>query len=140
MAQKIIKEVLENDLHSVAKKGAVTTEQIERMLNDASDSSLSNFKPSGLKRLGLDEIALLKGKGNYCAGLIDLDKSELMAILEGRTQEKIKKVLMQWGLEVLEQIEEVSARFVEGIQKFNLRIHALYSISSRLKLIKRFET
>jgi transposase len=64
----------------------------------------SNFKPSGLKRLGLDEIALLKGKGNYCAGLIDLDKSELMAILEGRTQEKIKKVLMQWGLEVLEQI------------------------------------
>jgi transposase len=28
---------------------------------------------------------------------IDLEKSELIAILEKRTQEEIKKVLMRWG-------------------------------------------
>jgi len=58
--------------------------------------------------LGLDEIALLKGKGNYCAVLIDLDKSKLVAILAERTQEKITETLTGWGWEVLEQIEEVS--------------------------------
>jgi transposase len=71
LAKKTIQEVLENDLHSVAKKGVVTTEEIERMLKDAA-AELPNLKPLNLKRLGLDEIALIKGHGNYCAVLIDL--------------------------------------------------------------------
>ncbi len=60
--------------------GIVTTEEIERMLKDASEELL-NSKPVGLKRLGIDEIALVKGKGNYCAVLVDLDTSKLIAIL-----------------------------------------------------------
>jgi transposase len=81
--------VLDNDIHSIASKGIVTTEEIERMLKDASDAR-GDTKPSGLKRLGIDEIALVKGKGHYCAVLIDLDTSKLLAILNGRTQEIIK--------------------------------------------------
>ncbi|MGJ5674496.1 MAG: ISL3 family transposase [Nostochopsis sp.] len=107
LAQKTIQEVLENDIHTVASKGIVTTEEIEGMLKDASEQ-LSNSKPLKLKRLGIDEIALVKGKGNYCAVLIDLDTSKLIAILSGRTQEIIKETLIGWGTEVLEQIEEVS--------------------------------
>jgi len=67
----------------------VTTEEIETMLKDMAQELLE-FKPTPLKRLGLDEIALLKGKGNYCAVLIDLDKSKLVAILAERTQKKLK--------------------------------------------------
>lgn len=107
LADKIIQDVLENDIHSVASKGIVTTEEIERMLKDASEKLL-NFKPVNLKRLGIDEIALRKGKGNYCAVLIDLDTSKLLAILSGRTQDVVKETLMIWGTEILEQIEEVS--------------------------------
>lgn len=66
--------MLENDIHSVAKKGVVTTEEIERMLKSASKEYLK-AQPSKLKRLGIDEIALIKAKGNYCAVLIDLEKS-----------------------------------------------------------------
>jgi transposase len=113
LAQKTIQEVLENDIHTVASKGIVTTEEIERMLKDASEK-LSNSKPLKLKRLGIDEIALVKGKGNYCAVLIDLDTSKLIAILSGRTQEIIKETLIGWGTEVLEQIEEVSIDFCIG--------------------------
>jgi transposase len=113
LAQKIIQEVLENDIHSVASKGIVTTEEIERMLKDASEAT-HNSKPSGLKRLGIDEIALVKGKGHYCAVLIDLDTSKLLAILNGRTQEIIKEVLTEWGFEILEQIEEVSIDLWQG--------------------------
>jgi len=40
----------------------VTTEEIETMLKDMAQELLE-FKPTELKRLGLDEIALLKGKG-----------------------------------------------------------------------------
>ena len=45
LARKIIQEVLENDIHSVAKKGVVTTEEIERMLKDAAKEYLK-AKPS----------------------------------------------------------------------------------------------
>ena len=67
---------------------------------DASNNTLLR-KPSNLKRLGIDEIALVKGKGNYCAVLVDLDKSELLAILQGRTQEVIREVFNSWGKEIL---------------------------------------
>ena len=106
LATQTIQEVLKSDIHSVAKKGVVTTEEIEKMLEDAS-LQLSS-KPSALKKLGIDEIALIKGQGNYCAVLIDLETSKLITIIPGRTQVDLKKVLISWGKEVLEQIEEVS--------------------------------
>ncbi len=101
LAARILQEVLEKDIHSVAKKRVVTTEEIERMLKDAAEELLAS-KPSELKRLGIDEIALIKGKGNYCAVLIDLDKSKLIGIVAGRTQEEISQVIRGWGREVLE--------------------------------------
>ena len=81
------------------------------MLKDAS-KQLSDSKPSNLKRLGIDEIALIKGKGNYCAVLVDLDTSKLIAILGDRTQTIIKESLLEWGVEVLEQIEVLLYRFM----------------------------
>ncbi len=107
LSNKVIKEVLDSDIHSVAEKGIVTTREIERMLKDASNN-VTIRKPSYLKRLGIDEIALVKGKGNYCAVLVDLDKSQLITILQGRTQEIIRKVLNSWGKEILDKVEEVS--------------------------------
>ncbi len=57
------------------------------MLKDASEG-LPNLKPLNLKRLGLDQIALIKGKGNYCAVLVDLDTSKLIAILSELTSQR----------------------------------------------------
>ncbi|MEG4838802.1 ISL3 family transposase [Microcoleus sp. B9-D4] len=113
LGRAIIQEVLENDIHSVAKKGVVTTEEIERMLKDASKEYLK-AKPSEVKRLGIDEIAVIKGKGNYCAVLIDLEKSKLIGIMDRRKQEEIREVLLGWGKEILEQIEEVSIDLWKG--------------------------
>jgi transposase len=113
LADKTIEEVLADDIRSVAKKGRVTEKEIERMIKDAS-KDLSRLKPIGLKRLGIDEIALIKGQGKYCAVLIDIDRSKLLAIVEGRTKEEIREVLTGWGSEVLEGIEEVSIDLWKG--------------------------
>ncbi len=112
LADTIITSVLSSDIHSVAKQGVVTTEEIERMLSDTSRELSS--KPSGLKKLGIDEIALIKGQGNYCAVLIDIETSKLITIVKGRTQAEIEPVLNSWGSEVLEQIEEVSIDLWKG--------------------------
>jgi transposase len=121
LASQIIQEVIENDIHSVAKKKVVTTEEIERMLKDAA-SELLESKPTELKRLGIDEIALIKGRGNYCAVLIDLDKSKLIGIIDGRTQAEISQVMRGWGTEVLELIEEVSIDLWKGYKNLVIEL------------------
>jgi transposase len=113
LAKKTVEEVKEKNINTVAKKGVVTTEEIERMLKDAA-AELEVLKPDNLKKLGIDEIALKKGKGNYCAVLVDIEKSLLLEILPGRSQAEIKETLMKWGSEVLEQIEEVSIDLWKG--------------------------
>jgi transposase len=121
LAVRTIEEVLADDIYSIAKKGVVTTAEIERMLEDAS-KEFSKVKPVGLKKLGIDEIALKKGQGNYCAVLIDIETSKLLTILEGRTKEEIKKVMIDWGTEVLDNIEEVSIDLWTGYKSLVLEV------------------
>jgi transposase len=89
LADEIVRKILDNDIKSVAERSHVTTEEIETTIKDISGETL-NSKPSKLKRLGIDEIAMVKGQGNYCAVFIDLDKSKLVAIINERTQAKIR--------------------------------------------------
>jgi transposase len=58
--------------------------------------------------LGIDEIALRKGQKDYVVVLVDLDKNELIGLVESRKHTDIKAVLKSWGDEVLNQIKEVS--------------------------------
>lgn len=67
-----------------------------------------SFDLSGLRRLGMDEISLRKGQGDYVVVLVDLDKNELIGLVESRKHKDIKEVLKSFGDEVLSQIKEVS--------------------------------
>lgn len=148
LADTIINLVLSSDINSVAKQGVVTTEEIERMLSDASQEL--SLKPSGLKKLGIDEIALIKGQGNYCAVLIDLETSKLITIVKGRTQEEIEPVLNSWGSEVLEKIEEVSIDLWKGyktlvkklmpnVQVVADRFHVMMQVNNELDTQRKRE-
>jgi transposase len=63
---------------------------------------------SGLRRLGIDEIALRKGQEDYVVVLVDLDRHEPIGLVASRKQKEIREVLEGWGSEVLEGIVEVS--------------------------------
>ena len=63
---------------------------------------------SSLKRLGIDEIALQKGQGNYIVVLVDLERRVPIGFAPSRKQADISKVLEEWGKAVLNQIIEVS--------------------------------
>ena len=58
--------------------------------------------------MGIDEIALRKGQGDYVVVLVDLDKNELVGLAQSRQHKDSKEVLESWGDEVLSQIKEVS--------------------------------
>ena len=107
LAENILEQLKEGDILNVSRRNNVTEEEIQRMVEDIAEE-ITEPDLSKLKRLGIDEIALVKGQKNYCAVLVNLDTGKLIAILEKRTQEELRKTLTGWGKEVLEQIEEVS--------------------------------
>ncbi len=104
---KIIEEVLGSDIKNVAKRNGVSEQEVETMLKELAEELIEE-KPQEIKRLGIDEIALVKGQKNYCAILVDLDKRVIVGIIQKRTEEEVSKYLEAWGKEVLEQIKEVS--------------------------------
>ncbi len=62
--EKIIEEVLNSDIKNVAKRNDLSEQEIETMLKDFG-SDLITEKPGNLKKLGIDEIAVVKGQRNY---------------------------------------------------------------------------
>ena len=62
--QKILSEVVEGTISRTAKRYGVSEQEVETMLKDL-ENELLEKKPQGMKRLGIDEIAVVKGQKNY---------------------------------------------------------------------------
>jgi transposase len=106
-AEMIVKQVIHSDTHNVAKNYGLTDDEVWSMVKYVSQKKWS-VELRGLKRLGIDEIAMKKGQGDYITVLVDLDKKELIDLVKSRQHKDIKEVLKSWDSEVLSQIEEVS--------------------------------
>ncbi|NEP53965.1 MAG: ISL3 family transposase [Moorea sp. SIO3C2] len=107
LAEKVVKELVHGDIVNVAKHNHTTADVVESMLDYMSKKKW-NLDLSSLTRVGLDEIALRKGHKNYVVSIVDLDRNEVIGLVEGRTHEAINKELDNWDKEVLGQIKEVS--------------------------------
>ena len=106
-AANIIRQVLDSNIHSVAVRNDLSDEEVQSMLNSQS-SSILKIDLTQLKRLGIDEIALVKGQGNYLAVLVDLDTHLLLEVVKSRRISELRLVFERWGSDILEQITEVS--------------------------------
>jgi transposase len=114
LKKKILSELLESDVKNVAQRNGVSEQEIETMLKEWG-KELSRQKPSGLKRLGIDEIALFKGQKNYCVVLVYLDKKIIVGMVKNRTQVEIKKYLEARGEEVKRANRRSQYRYVEAL-------------------------
>ncbi|MDJ0733283.1 MAG: transposase [Nostocaceae cyanobacterium] len=77
------------------------------MLEDVAKNILP-IDVKDLRRLGIDEISLVKGQGKFIVVLIDIDSGKLIGLVKERKQIEIENEMRKWGETVLEQIEEVS--------------------------------
>ena len=88
-------------------------------------SVAKNIQPievKNLKKLGINEISLVKGQKNFRVVLVDLESHKLIGLVLGRTQAEIEKVMKSWGAKVLEQIEEVSIDMSGNYKSLILKI------------------
>jgi transposase len=107
LAYNILEQLKKNNIKTVSEINNVSEGEIERMLEDVKEE-INKKEIKNVKRLGIDEIAIEKGKHNYWAVLVDLDTREPLRILEKRTKEVLREELISWGEEVLKNIIEVS--------------------------------
>ena len=107
LAHQIASQVLGSNIHSVAARSGLSDEQIETMVEDAGEVHLSEV-PQSLKYLGIDEIGVVKGQGQYYGVLVNLETRQPITLSPSRTQEALRQVFNQWGTEVLQGIAGVS--------------------------------
>lgn len=106
-AQAVTQQVVHSDIKNVAHNNGLTSEEVESMVMFFTKSLLP-IDVNNLRRLGMDEISLVKGQGKFIVVLVDLESHKLIGLVSQRKQSEIKKVMLNWGKKVLSQIEEVS--------------------------------
>lgn len=106
-AENITEQVIHSTLENVAQNNGLTAEEVESMVRDVAEKILP-INVENLKKLGIDEISLVKGQGKFIVVLVDLETHKLVGLVAERKQSEIEKVMRKWGEKVLAQIEEVS--------------------------------
>ena len=106
-AQRIAEQVVHSDINNVAKNNKLTEEEVWSMVKNVANQILP-IDVKYLQKLGIDEISLVKGQGKFIVVLVDLKTHKLIGLVAERKQAAIEKKMLEWGEEVLNQIEEVS--------------------------------
>jgi len=107
-AQSITEQVVHTDIKNVAKNNKLTEEEeVWSMVKSVANKVLP-VDVKKLQKLGIDEISLVKAQGKFIVVLVDLKTHKLIGLVGERKQAAIENKMLEWGEEVLNQIEEVS--------------------------------
>ena len=106
--ERIFHQVRENNITSIQRFEALTYDQIESIFLTEAKERIPANPFANLKRLGIDEISLRKGKQDFVLVLTNLDTAEVVDVLEKRTQEKLRTRLEQLTQQERSQISEVA--------------------------------
>jgi transposase len=104
----IFQQVKENNITAVQRFEKLTYDQIQSIFITEAKHRIPAFPFASLKRLGIDEISLRKGKQDFILILTDLDTGDVVDVLEKRTQERLRTRLEQLTKQERSQINEVA--------------------------------
>ncbi len=146
----IFHQVRENNITSVQRFEGLTYDQIESIFLTEARERIPDNPFADLERLGIDEIALRKGKQNFALILTNLDTGSVVDVLEKRTQEKLRARLEQLTTQQRTQIKEVSIDMWEPYSNVceellpNAvitvdRFHVAQAVNAELKKLKNQE-
>jgi transposase len=106
--ERIFHQVKENNITAVQRFEDLTYDQIESIFLAEARQRIPANPFANLKRLGIDEISLRKGKQDFVLILTNLDTADVVDVLEKRTKDKLHARLEQLTQQERSQIEEVA--------------------------------
>jgi transposase len=105
---RIFHQVKENNITAVMRLECITYDQVESIFLTEAKSYIPANPFTSLKRLGIDEISLRKGKQDFVLILSNLDTGEIVDVIEKRTKEKLRQRFEQLTSDERNQITEVA--------------------------------
>lgn len=102
----IYQRVNASSIEQVKREESLSWDQVDGIHKHQCEALKKNWNE--VKRVGMDEIAKRKGHKSYVTVLSDLDKGELIEVIDSHEQTEIIESLMKQPLEVREKVEEVS--------------------------------
>lgn len=147
---RIFHQVKENHITAVMRIENLTYEQVESIFLTEAKSYIPANPFIGLKRLGIDEISLRKGKQDFVLILSNLDTGEIVDVIEKRTKEKLRSRLERLTSVERNQINEVAIDMWEPYADVCIellpnvvitvdRFHVAKAINTELKDLKNKE-
>lgn len=142
----IYQRVNSSSIEQVKREESLSWDQVDGIHKHQCEALKKNWNE--VKRVGMDEIAKRKGHKNYATVLSDLDKGELIKVIDSHEQTAIIETLMKQPLEVREKVEEVSVDMWGGfpaiIEKVfpkakivTDRFHVMKAVNEELNKIRK---
>ncbi len=98
-----------------ARSGAAR-KTVERLYYEQAEQAINlPERYAKVRKLGIDELSLHKGKGNYCCVLTDLDRGAQLDILADRKKETLVAHFQGLGLAFCQQIKHALAAICRGL-------------------------
>jgi transposase len=104
-----------SSVEQVGREESLSWDQVNGIYQRQCEAKKKDWQ--GVKHLGMDEIAKRKGHQNFVTVLGDIEKGELIEVIDSHQQDKIIEVLMEKELEVREGVEQVSVDMWGGFPK-----------------------
>lgn len=114
--QDIYERVKQSSMEQIGREEGLSYDEIKGIFEQV---NTIKKKPNWqrVKRIGLDEISMRKGQGNFVTVLSDLGEGNLIEMIDSHRCEEIIEVLIEQPIEVREQVEEVSVDMWGGFPK-----------------------
>lgn len=135
-----------SSVEQVGREESLSWDQVNGIYQRQCEAKKKDWQ--GVKHLGMDEIAKRKGHQNFVTVLGDIEKGELIEVIDSHQQDKIIEVLMEKELEVREGVEQVSVDMWGGFPKViekvfpnavivTDRFHVMKAVNKELNKIRK---
>ena len=135
-----------SSVEQVGREESLSWDQVNGIYQRQCEAKKKDWQ--GVKHLGMDEIAKRKGHQNFVTVLGDIEKGELIEVIDSHQQDKIIEVLMEKELEVREGVEQVSVDMWGGFPKViekvfpnavivTDRFHVMKAVNEELNKIRK---
>ncbi|MGB8816277.1 MAG: ISL3 family transposase, partial [Minisyncoccia bacterium] len=142
----IYERVNVSSVEQVKREESLSWDQVHGIYQRQCESKKKDWQ--GVKHLGIDEISKRKGHQNFATVVGDLEKGELIEVIDSHQQDEIIEVLMEQPLEVREGVEEVSVDMWGGFPKViekvfpnavivTDRFHVMKAVNEELNKIRK---
>lgn len=104
--QYLCEQLRDMSIQRVSRQEQLGYKQVEGLYYRWAEGHVT--PPCDIRRLGLDEIALKKGHGDFVLIVSDLERRRIIAVLPERTKEALEAYLDTWSADQRAAIEEVA--------------------------------